>query len=150
MSIQFLKQPIELSARLSSAHVDGFPEGEGWSEKVFEELLRLPFNHICVSYNQDHEIEGFLLYSVVIDDIEIITFVTSVHYRRQGVAKQLMDAFLQKMLSNYIRFVFLEVAEDNAPALALYRHYGFQQQGKRLNYYRYGRNAIVMKKIITV
>ena len=46
--------------------------------------------------------------------------------------------------------MFLEVAKDNAPALALYERFGFVQVGERAGYYRRAdgsrATAIVMRK----
>ena len=41
---------------------------------------------------------------------------------------------------------FLEVASDNAPAQALYRAAGWQDAGRRRNYYAAGIDAVVMRK----
>jgi ribosomal-protein-alanine N-acetyltransferase len=43
--------------------------------------------------------------------------------------------------------IFLEVAEPNIPAIALYRKLGWEQTGVRAGYYNHGSvNAVVMKK----
>ena len=63
--------------------------------------------------------------------------------RRTGVAAALLKALLQAAKG----IVFLEVAETNLPALALYRGFGWEQIAIRKGYYDHGvTNAVVMKK----
>jgi ribosomal-protein-alanine N-acetyltransferase len=48
--------------------------------------------------------------------------------------------------------MFLEVAEDNAPALTLYERFGFVKVGERAGYYRRAdgtrATALVMRKLL--
>jgi ribosomal-protein-alanine N-acetyltransferase len=59
------------------------------------------------------------------------------------VASALLTAVCQQAQGT----IFLEVAEPNAPAIALYRKHGWEQAGVRTGYYDHGIvNAVVMKK----
>jgi [ribosomal protein S18]-alanine N-acetyltransferase len=45
--------------------------------------------------------------------------------------------------------LFLEVAENNAPARGLYESFGFQVNGVRKGYYADGQNAVTMVREMT-
>ena len=64
---------------------------------------------------------------------EILTLATHPDTRGQGLGAALVRAALERTEA---AAVFLEVAEDNAPALALYRAQGFRAFGRRPAYYR--------------
>jgi ribosomal-protein-alanine N-acetyltransferase len=76
------------------------------------------------------------------DEAELLNLAVDPAHRRQKVASALLKA-LAEVASGTI---FLEVAEPNLPAIALYEHHGWVRTGIRKNYYDQGRvNAIVME-----
>ena len=70
-------------------------------------------------------------------------------FRRIGIAAGLLDALVALSQSRNISELFLEVAEDNEAAQALYLTCGFQNVGKRNRYYQrdgHSLDAIIMQK----
>jgi ribosomal-protein-alanine N-acetyltransferase len=59
--------------------------------------------------------------------------------RGRGLARALLDLHLRRLAGFGLRAVFLEVEEDNLPARRLYARAGFQEAGRRANYYVQGR-----------
>ena len=55
--------------------------------------------------------------------------------RRRGIAGQLLQVFLNFAEANRLAFLTLEVRPSNAAAIALYQGFGFQEAGRRKNYY---------------
>lgn len=93
---------------------------------------------------------GFVLARQAAGEAEILTVSVARSHRRAGLGWKLMDAVLRQLHADRTGELFLEVDETNAPALALYRHFGFQQVGKRPNYYegsgdRGRTNALVLR-----
>jgi len=77
------------------------------------------------------------------DEAELLNLAVYPEFRRQGVASRLLEALGEAARGE----IFLEVAESNIAAIALYRRYGWEQTGIRKGYYHQGKiNAIVMKK----
>lgn len=69
--------------------------------------------------------------------------------RKQGVAFRLLQDFEQQCALQNVSSVFLEVAEKNIPARRLYEKSGYEQVGRRKNYYsRVSEDALVLKKKI--
>lgn len=66
-------------------------------------------------------------------------------YRGQGIGTQLMGAVIAAAKERGATAMTLEVRPSNAPALALYHHYGFREAGRRKGYYSdNGEDAIIM------
>jgi ribosomal protein S18 acetylase RimI-like enzyme len=78
------------------------------------------------------------------EDAELLNLAVDPAHRRRGVA----SALLRELDCTARGMLFLEVAETNSPAIALYEHHGWVRNGVRNGYYDGGKiNAIVMQKI---
>lgn len=76
-------------------------------------------------------------------EAEILNIAVDPDFRRRGVASALLAAVSEQAHGT----IFLEVAEPNSPAIALYLKHGWQRAGLRAGYYNHGSvNAVVMKK----
>ncbi|MBR9763103.1 MAG: ribosomal protein S18-alanine N-acetyltransferase [Rhodobacteraceae bacterium] len=79
---------------------------------------------------------GFLLARNAFDEAEVLTIAVDPAARRQGLGRALMQAFLAEARARGAATALLEVAADNAAAIALYRATGFTRTGRRPGYYR--------------
>jgi len=82
------------------------------------------------------QLRGFVLARLAADEAEILTIAVDPTVRGKGVGRALLAAILRQAASAGARTMFLEVDQDNAPALALYRRLGFIKVGERTGYYR--------------
>ena len=77
------------------------------------------------------------------DEAEILNLAVDPAFRRRGVG----SALLNKVAELARGAIFLEVAESNSPAIALYRRQGWADIAVRRGYYNQGTvDAVVMKK----
>jgi len=91
---------------------------------------------------------GYLLTMMIGDEAEILSIGVTPDRQRQGVGKRLLQHFFNHGASWKMARVVLEVAENNVPALGLYRDFGFAEFGRRKGYYKQGNekiDAIMMK-----
>ena len=79
---------------------------------------------------------GFLIAHHIGSEWEIENILVAAEARRRGLASELMRTFLDTARQHNAESVFLEVRESNPPARAFYQKWGFQQTGRRANYYR--------------
>ena len=79
--------------------------------------------------------DGFILIRVVLDEAEILTLAVRPEARRHGLGRGLVEAAGHLAGSRGAARLYLEVAEDNAAARALYADAGFVQVGRRPGYY---------------
>ncbi len=98
-------------------------------------------------------VAGFVLVRVAADEAEILTLAVVPASRRAGLGRALMAAAEAYALEKRAGEIFLEVAEDNAPALSLYAGLGYEAVGRRPDYYpRLGAEAcdalVLQKKLV--
>jgi len=79
---------------------------------------------------------GYLEHQLVLDELEIHDLAVDPDARGQGRARQLLGEVLAWAHRAGAGRAFLEVREGNAPARALYTHFGFWLIGRRRGYYQ--------------
>lgn len=79
--------------------------------------------------------DGFVLIRVVADEAEILTLAVRPVARRGGLGGRLVEAAVASAAALGAERMFLEVAEDNVAARALYARTGFVEAGRRRGYY---------------
>jgi len=106
-----------------------------WSMVQYEECLANRNQKIYV-LEIDKTICGFLVIAVTFDEVEILQLGIDTKYQNQNLATFLLTEVLNK-LDNKISIskVFLEVAANNSPAIALYKKLGFTKISTRKDYY---------------
>ena len=116
----------------------------GWSKADIERLcMERPVRADCFVSGVPARASGFVISRITLDEAEILTIAVDASWRRSGIGGNLMRQHLEAINRCGARHVFLEVAEDNIPALRIYRREGFQQIGVRKDYYRKDDNARV-------
>ncbi|NDU99895.1 GNAT family N-acetyltransferase [Pseudoroseicyclus tamaricis] len=78
---------------------------------------------------------AFLLGRAIAGEAEVLMLATHPSHRRQGKAAALLAGFDAEARRREATSAFLEVAEDNAPARALYEAAGYTRAGRRPAYY---------------
>ena len=81
-------------------------------------------------------LDGFVLFRVAADEAEILIIAVRSALQRRGLGGRLLAAAGQAAAGLGARALWLEVAVDNAPAIALYAKAGFAEAGRRPRYYR--------------
>jgi Fur family ferric uptake transcriptional regulator len=127
------------SDALAALHALAFDDP--WSGADIATLLNSP-GVFALAAREADVLGGFILCRVVADEAEILTIATDPAYRRQGIARALLEAAAQAAAAGGAETLFLEVAADNAAALGLYRGAGFTPAGRRKGYYSRGPGAI--------
>lgn len=120
-----------------------------WSAELFKREMTHDWSTILLAEERlsrtDGRIVGFLIYWLVHDEVHILNLATAPEYRRQGVARALLEATIETGRRHKCAMATLEVRRSNEAAIALYRGYGFRPVGVRPNYYvDEGEDAIVM------
>lgn len=119
-------------AVLAALHARCFVSPPPWSAAAFAGLLA----DAQVALLAEPGGRGFALARVVADEAELLTLAVLPEARRQGVGRALLARFEQLAAARGAARGFLEVAEDNAAACALYAAAGWSPVGRRPGYYR--------------
>lgn len=130
-------EPIGAERAEECERLHGAAFAFGWSKVDFESYLTDP--HVIadglVSDRRKGRLGGFILSRLLPPDAEILTVAVDAGLRGAGLGRQLLDRHLDNLERGGARLVFLEVADDNEPALKLYARAGFKEIGRRENYY---------------
>jgi [ribosomal protein S18]-alanine N-acetyltransferase len=110
---------------------------EPWDEDSFRRLLERPGAFALVAKNAAAtDLQSFVLIQAAADESEILSLGTAPQMRRAGFARALVIEAAAEAGKRAATAMFLEVAEDNAAALTLYRGLGFAANGRRRAYYQ--------------
>ncbi len=127
--------------KLARIHAQCFPE-DAWDPAALESVLAMPGAESLLA-EEGGDVIGLLFATVVREEAEILTFGVAPRRRRSGVARALLGGFYARARALGATRVVLEVAADNAAALALYEAEGFRTVGMRHAYYQRGRGPAV-------
>ena len=111
-------------AALAAIHAACFPD-EALDSGALATVLAMAGTEGHVAGSETAEICGFLLTQCLAEDAEILTLGVAPARRRQGIARLLLVDFFARARAAGAAPLVLEVAADNAAALALYRSLGF-------------------------
>jgi ribosomal-protein-alanine N-acetyltransferase len=126
---------------LADIHATAFDHP--WGEAEFADLLARPEVFALIVEG------GFILMRAAAGESEVMTLAVAPSCRRQGAGRALLEAAMVQAEARAADAVFLEVAADNDPAIALYRSAGFEQVGRRKGYYAHpdgAKDALVLRR----
>lgn len=114
-----------------------------WNSSIFKQELLCANSHFIVAKNGD-EIIGFAGFKVLLDTADLMNIVVKKSYRNQGIGSLLLKELMHLFYSFSLSSLYLEVNENNFPAIRLYQKFGFKKIDVRKNYYPNEQNAIIM------
>lgn len=123
-----------LAAPLSELHYSCFPD-DPWPPRAIAAVMAIPgfFGRVA---REDDAAAGLALAQGLGEECEILALGVIPERRRAGIGSALLASIVVEALRRGARHLFLEVADDNIAARALYTARGFVQIGRRTNYYR--------------
>lgn len=130
---------------LAALHAAAMTLPRPWSATEFAALRQMPGSIEVVRP------QGIALGRVAADEAELLTIAVHPANRRRGLGGDLLVAFHAAIRMHGAVTAFLEVAETNAAARALYVRAGYAAIGRRPGYYTEARppvDAIVMSRAL--
>lgn len=120
------------AAAIARLHAASFHRG--WSEDEIERML-LDRSILTHRATVRRKLAGFIMSRIVEGEAEILSVAVAAARQGRGLAQRLLRLHLGRLAGLGVKTVFLEVDENNAPALRLYRKTGFYEVGRRTGYY---------------
>lgn len=127
---------------MATIHAESFAPPHGTGGWPALEMARHIQKDMCLGIESDGRLAAFIILSVVGDQAEILTIATAQAYRRNGLGRDLLQQTVPMLRARGVTELFLEVAEDNDGAIALYRQTGFVPMGRRIGYYKRERGRV--------
>ena len=101
---------------------------------MLAEELYNPAASFIVAEGPAGQVLGYAGLHVVLDEGYIDNVAVRPDCRRQGIGARLLEVFC-RFGQAHLAFLTLEVRPSNAAAVALYEKHGFQEAGRRKDYY---------------
>ncbi|MEO7326030.1 MAG: ribosomal protein S18-alanine N-acetyltransferase [Dokdonella sp.] len=135
-------QPEDLD-RVAAIEAASYPFP--WSRGIFQDCLRADYE-CCVLVGSD-EIVGYGVLSTGANEAHILNVCVAPEWQGKGLGRRIVKRLLDLARWHHSERVYLEVRPSNPNAIALYESIGFNEFGRRPNYYpsKKGReDALVM------
>jgi ribosomal protein S18 acetylase RimI-like enzyme len=105
-------------------------------------------NLIALAHAGDGRLCGFAQFRFYGSDSDLDFILVDAQHRGKGYARLLLNDSFEKLRSEGVSRVVLEVSTQNSAAHALYQSFGFSELAVRKKYYRNGEDAVIMEKRI--
>ena len=97
----------------------------------------------------DEETELVVAYAgvwMMYDSANITNIAVHPDYRKTGLGGKMLELLIDISKEQKMDNITLEVRVSNVPAIALYKKYGFLEEGIRKRYYQGNEDALIMTK----
>lgn len=123
---------------------------DAWSGAQFlEELRGVPATRYYLVVEDEGVIIGYAGLMVVGEHADIQTLSVAKSHQGRGIGQLLLQALESEAKRRRAEAIFLEVRTDNEQAKGLYFKSGYQELGRRDNYYAPGIDALTMRKVLS-
>jgi len=124
--------------------------GDPWPPSAFAALPENARVFFAVArHDPGGRLAGYVVAWFVMDEGELANLAVAPEERRQGIGRVLLDAMLVDATSRGTAQVYLEVRESNAAARELYASRGFEEVGRRKQYYRTpSEDALILRRTL--
>ena len=117
-----------------------------WSVRSIASELNNPLSLWFVAVEGD-QVVGYVGSQSVMGEADMMNISVTEDWRRKGIAQRLVGSLVDALKEKEVHCLTLEVRASNEPAKALYEKLGFQQVGRRPNYYRNPKeDALILRK----
>ena len=138
---------------VSSEHIASIEELEKlcfsspWTQEQLKKQMKDHMHEFIAAVSDDVGVLGYVSMMYVLDEGYIANVAVSPEHRRKGIADQIINNLCLICDELELSFVTLEVRATNTAAISLYTKHGFEQVGRRKNYYDLPKeDAILMTK----
>jgi ribosomal-protein-alanine N-acetyltransferase len=122
-----------------------------WQAETFAGLMERDGVELTVMTKSDDEVVGYAILWCVLDQGELANIAIAAGHRGAGLGAHLLRHVLDVARARGVARVFLEVRASNRAALGLYSRFGFDEVGRRKNYYERPReDALVLRADLDV
>jgi ribosomal-protein-alanine N-acetyltransferase len=104
-----------------------------WSQNLFEQAIKS--TKYCVVALEGEQIVGYAILSYVVGEAELLNICIEPSLQGKGYAKELLNHLIEHAANKDNQEMYLEVRVTNEAAIHIYEQAGFNEIGRRKNYY---------------
>lgn len=118
-----------------------------WSREALSYDILENDNAFVLVAEYEGEFMGYADIWTVLDEADLNSIAVNTDFRRKGIGEALVMAMAELVAKIGVSIINLEVRVSNAPAIGLYKKYGFKECGVRPGYYLdNGEDALIMQR----
>lgn len=125
--------PLELSELDAIMPIEEACHAFPSSRKILSSCFSRRYHNVKICL--DGKIVGFYMTELVLDEMTLHNICVDPAYQGRGYGKALFNHFLQNARDLKAVQLWLEVRPSNTAAVALYQNNGFDEAGRRKDYY---------------
>ena len=144
INISFKELNIEFDQEISL--IESRIHRNPWSQEQIKESFQNKNNLVIGVFNQD-ELIGYCFMLTAQTEAEILNIAIDINFQRKGLGETLLKECFERLKSQKVKNLFLEVRQSNHAAKNLYSKIGFKTIGIRKNYYSDNEDANMMQLI---
>ena len=111
--------------------------------------LKDKMHEFIIAESPEGEVLGYVGMMYVLDEGYISNVAVKKKYRRNHIGEAVIEELIKRGEALELAFISLEVRTGNMPAQGLYTKFGFENAGRRKNYYDFPKeDAIIMTKFM--
>lgn len=118
---------------LTKIHEKCFPRY--WNRQAFTDFFAVE-NTFALLVEEGNAPVAIMVYRAAFEQADVLTLAVLPAWRRQGIAKILVDGMVENCQKLGAKKLFLEVEVGNDPAIKLYENAGFKHISRRKLYYQ--------------
>lgn len=122
------RQDLDAVLRLEEA---AYPHP--WSRGIFEDCLKVGYH--CRVYESGGELIGYSVHSVAVGEGHLLNLCVAPWQQGRGHGRAMLRRVMDEIRQQGAHTLFLEVRLSNDAARALYESEGFNEVGRRFDYY---------------
>lgn len=139
-------------AKMNEAHVLQIAElekmcfNDPWSENSIVSELDNKLSLWLVAL-EDDKVVGYVGSQTVLGETDMMNIAVHPDHRKQGIGTALIVGLIGALKKRGSHSLMLEVRVSNETAISVYRKLGFEEVGRRKNYYRNPKeDALILRK----
>ena len=117
-----------------------------WSLRSITSELNNPLS-LWIIAEENGVVAGYVGSQSVLGEADMMNLAVAPDFRRRGIGRKLVDELVLQLKEKDVHVLVLEVRASNEAAIALYTECGFEQVGRRPNYYVHPKeDALILRK----
>lgn len=104
-----------------------------WTEQILLDCVRVGYSGWVTEHNET--IVGYCIMSIAAGEAHVLNLCVDPSHQGKGLGRQMLAHAIEDARQHQVETLFLEVRTSNAPAIHLYHDMGFNEIGRRRNYY---------------
>jgi ribosomal-protein-alanine N-acetyltransferase len=106
-----------------------------WTEQEFLQCLQQKPNCLGIVAEHEGRVVGFVIYETPKSRLFITNIAVDPEFQRHGIARQMIQKLVSKMIYQRRHKIAIEIRETNLPALLCFRSLGFKSATILKNFY---------------